>query len=154
MVTAHKVESKNEEAQDKVRARSAVTTESAEGTTELGNQIARLMAALTRAGQGNSPGSAPNSPRHRGHGRGWMDRNTPSCPNSHNGQIGPGQTTSACSVSAGHSTGTKSQTREMPKGPKIPREALKIGRTPVPSSASGAKVGATWLRNVPPQPRL
>ena len=44
------------------------------GTTELGNQIARLMAALTRAGQDNSPSSAPNSPRQRGHGRGWMYR--------------------------------------------------------------------------------
>ena len=57
MITAHKVETKNEEVQDKVRARSAVTTEPVEGTTELGNQIARLMAALTRAGQGNSPSS-------------------------------------------------------------------------------------------------
>ena len=85
MMTAHKVESKNEEAQDKVRARSAVTTKPVKGTTELGNQIARLMTALTRAGQGNSPSSAPNNPRHRGHGRGWMDRNTSSHPNSHNG---------------------------------------------------------------------
>ena len=42
----------------------------------------------------------------------------------------------------------------MPKGPKIAREALQIGRTPVPSNASGAKVGATWLRSVPPQQRL
>ena len=50
--------------------------------------------------------------------------------------------------------GPQVKAREMPKGPKIPREALQIGRTPVPSSASGAKVGATWLRNVPPQQRL
>ena len=42
----------------------------------------------------------------------------------------------------------------MPKGPKIAREALQIGRTPAPSSASSAKVGATWLGNVPPQQRL
>ena len=56
MITAHKAESKNEEDQDKVRARSAVTTKPVEGTTQLENQIARLMmAALTRAGQGNSP---------------------------------------------------------------------------------------------------
>ena len=54
---------KNEEAHDKVRARSAMTTEPVEGTTELENQIAKLMAALIRAGQGNCPSSAPNSPR-------------------------------------------------------------------------------------------
>ena len=100
MVTAHKVESENEEAQDKVWARSAVTTEPVEGATELGNKIARLMAALTRVGQGNSPSSAPNSPKHRDHGRGRMDRNTPSCPSSHNGQVGLGQSASACSISA------------------------------------------------------
>ena len=47
MITAQKVESKNEEARDKVRSRSAVTTEPVEGTTELGSQIAKLMAALT-----------------------------------------------------------------------------------------------------------
>ena len=109
MITACKVESENKEAWDKVRARLAVTTEPVEGTTKLGNQIARLMAALTRAGQGNSPGSAPNSPRHRGCGRGWMDRNTPSHPNSHNGQTGLEQTTLACRISAGCSTGTTSQ---------------------------------------------
>ena len=85
MISAHKVESENKEAQNKVRARSAVTIKHIKGATEVGNQMARMMAALTRAGQGNSPGSAPNSPRHRGHGRGWMDRNTPSHPNSHNG---------------------------------------------------------------------
>ena len=82
MIAARKVESENKEAHNKVRARSAMTTEPVEGTTELGNQIAKLMAALTRAGQGNNPTSAPNNPRQRGHGRGWMDRNTPGCPSS------------------------------------------------------------------------
>ena len=69
MITAHKAESENEEAHDKVRARSANATEPVEGTTELGNQITKLMAALTRTGEGNSPASAPNNPRQRGHGR-------------------------------------------------------------------------------------
>ena len=59
---------------------------------ELGDQVARLMAALTRAEQDSCPASAPNSPRHRGHGRGWTDRNTPVCLSSHNGQTGLGQT--------------------------------------------------------------
>ena len=55
MIAAHKVESENEVAHDKVRARSAMTTEPLQGTMELGNQIAKLMVALTTAGQGNSP---------------------------------------------------------------------------------------------------
>ena len=39
-----------------------------DGLKELSNQIAKVMAALTRAEQGNHPVSAPNRPRHRGHG--------------------------------------------------------------------------------------
>ena len=108
MITAHKAESENE-AHGKVRATSALTTEPVKGMTELGNQIAKLMAALTRAGQGNSPASALNSPRQRGHGRGQMDRNSPGHSSSHYGQTGLGQTASACSISAGHGTGTTSQ---------------------------------------------
>ena len=37
-------------------------TKPVEGKTELGNQIAWLMAALTRGKQGNSPSSAPKTP--------------------------------------------------------------------------------------------
>ena len=88
VVAAHKVESETEEAKDKVRARSAAAPEVVDGSKELGNQIGRLMATLTRAEQGNCPASAPNSPRHRGHGRGQMDGNTPTHPSSHNGQTG------------------------------------------------------------------
>ena len=51
MVAAHKAENKNEEAQDKVQARSAVTTKPVDRASELGNQIARLMAALTKVGR-------------------------------------------------------------------------------------------------------
>ena len=43
MIAAHKTESENEEACDKVRARSAVTIEPTEDT--------KLMVALTRPGQ-------------------------------------------------------------------------------------------------------
>ena len=78
MVATCKAESENEDAHDKVRARASVTTDPGEGTMELGHQIAKLM-ALTRAGQGNSLASAPNSPRQRGHGRG-MNRQKYSCP--------------------------------------------------------------------------
>ena len=69
MVMARKAESEMEEGKDKVRARSAVTTEVVDGSKELSNQITKLMAALTKADQGNCPVSAPNSLRHRGHGR-------------------------------------------------------------------------------------
>ena len=74
MVTAQKVESEREEAKDKVRARSAAATEVVDSSKQLGSQIARLMATLTRPEQGSHPASAPNSPRHRGHGRGQADR--------------------------------------------------------------------------------
>ena len=64
MVTAYKAESEMEEAKDKVRARSAAATEVVDSSKELGNQIARLMATLTRTEQGNHPASALNGPRH------------------------------------------------------------------------------------------
>ena len=70
MIAACKAESEMEEAKDKGRPRSATTTEAVDGSKELGNQIARLMATLTRAEQGNCPASAPNSPRHRVMGEG------------------------------------------------------------------------------------
>ena len=62
MVATHKAESKNKEVWDKVRARAAIATDSGKGMAELGQQIARLMAALTKAGQGSNPSSAPSSP--------------------------------------------------------------------------------------------
>ena len=96
VVTARRAESKTEET--KVKARSAATTEVPYGSKELGDQIARLMAALTRAEQSTCSASAPRSPRHRGCGRGWTDRHTPVCPSSHNGWTGLGQT-STCSSS-------------------------------------------------------
>ena len=70
MLVAHKAESKNEDIWDKVRARAAVATDVGEGMAELGQKIAKLMAALTRAGQGKSPSSAPSRSRERGHERG------------------------------------------------------------------------------------
>ena len=50
MATSHKAKS-IEEAKDKVRARSAAATEVVDGSKELGNQIMRLMAALSRSEQ-------------------------------------------------------------------------------------------------------
>ena len=95
VVAARKAESKKEDAKEKVRVRSSAATEVTDGSKELGDQIARLMATLNRAEQGTCPASALNSPRHRGCGRGQMDRNTPAHPSSHNGRTGLGQHTSA-----------------------------------------------------------
>ena len=132
MVTVHKVESENEEAWHKVQARSAVTTEPVDCTAELGNQIARLMAALTRARQGNSTSSAQNNPRHRGHGKGRTGRNTSSCSNSHSGQTGLGQATSAHSISAGHQTGTTGQSQGNAQGSKDSQGSVSNKKDPSP----------------------
>ena len=107
-----------------------MTTEPVEGATEQVYQIARLMAALTRAGQGNSPSSATNSPRHRSCGRGWMDRNTSSHPNSHNGHTGPGQTASAHSMSVGYGTGTTGQCQGNAQGSKYGQGSISNKKDP------------------------
>ena len=115
MVAARKAESKNEDAKEKVRAWSSAAAEVSDGSKELGNQIAQLMATLNRAEQDTHPGSAPNSPRHRGHGRGRMDRNTSVHPSSHNGWTGLGQNTFAHSSSIAGRVTTASQGGEVPK---------------------------------------
>ena len=130
MVAAHKAESEMEEAKDKVRARSAAATEAVDGSKELGNQIARLMAIITRAEQGNHPTSALNSPRHRGHGRGWMDRDTPTDPSSHNGQTGLGQTASACRSSTASQVNTVPQQRESTQTPNGTQNGAQNTRDP------------------------
>ena len=108
VVAVQRAESEMEETKEKVKVRSAATTEIASGSKEFGDQIARLMAALTRAEQSSCPASALNSPRHRGHGRGQTDRNTPVHPSSHNGWTGLGQTTSVCSSSITNREGIES----------------------------------------------
>ena len=70
VIAACRVESKMEKTKERVKARSAASTEVATGSRELRDQTARLMAALTRVEQGSHPASAPDSSRHRGHGRG------------------------------------------------------------------------------------
>ena len=111
VVAARRAESEMEET--KVKARSAATTEVPSSSKELGDQIARLMATLTRVEQGSCPASAPSSPRHRGHGKGQTDKNTSVCPNSHNGWTGLGQTTSTHSSSVTNRAGVESPHREI-----------------------------------------
>ena len=55
MMAAMKVESKNEETWEKMRARAVVTSNPGEGTAELSQQIAKLMATLSQIVQGSSP---------------------------------------------------------------------------------------------------
>ena len=105
IVATHKVESENEGIWDKVRARAAVATDSSEGTIELGQQIAKLMVALTQVRQGSSPASTPSSPRERGCGRGCTDRGNPGHPSSHNSWNRLGQTAPDHSTLTGHGTG-------------------------------------------------
>ena len=136
MVATHKAESENEEIQGKVRARAAVATKFKEGTTELGQQIAKLMAALTKVGQGSSLAGTPSSPRERGHGRGHAHRGILSCPSSYNGQTGLGQTTPHCSTPTGHRTGaTISRNQgQSSQGTNARCEVQPTGGTPTPSS--------------------
>ena len=82
-----------------------MATDPGEGATELGQQIAKLMATLTKAGYGNNPASAPSGPRERGSGRRWADRSTSGCPSSHNGQTSLEQTAPDHSTPTGHGTG-------------------------------------------------
>ena len=111
MVAARKAESETEDTKEKVRAWSSAATEVTDHSKELGDQIARFMATLNRAEQGTRPASTPNSPRHRGHGKGQMERNTPVCPSSHNGQTGLVQNTSDHSSSAASRVATASESR-------------------------------------------
>ena len=148
MVTARKAESKSEDAKEKVKAQSSAATEVSDSSKELGNQIARLMATLNRVEQGVHPASAPNSPRHRGHWRGRMDRNTPVHPSSHIGWTGLGQNTFACSSSVSGRVTTASQGREVPKHQKVHRAMPKIQKTPAFCNVSGARPGVIWQGSV------
>ena len=149
MVTTHKAESENEGIWDKVRTRATTATDLGEGMAELGHQIARLMAALTKAGQGSNPSSMPSSPEERGCGRGHNGSNTPNCPDSHNGRSGPGQITPACSLPTGHGMGAM-ELGVMAKGLAQGGRAQPIGVTHIVSNALGARGGATWQGNALP----
>ena len=145
VVAARRAESEMKET--KVKARSAATTEVPSGSKELGDQIVRLMAALTRAEQSTRFASAPSSPRHRGCGRGWTDRHTSVCPNSHNGWTGLGQTSTHSS-----SIVNKSSAESPCKGNQNTcRPAYKVvcrvPKAPVLFNAIGVRAGATWQEN-------
>ena len=151
MVAARKAESDTEDAKERVRPWSSAATEVSDGSKELGDQIARLMATLNRAEQGTLPASVRNSPRYRGHGRGWTDRNTPVHPSSHNGQTGLGQNTSAHSSSATSRVATVHKVGGVPKHQQVHRAMPKMQKTPVVCNALDARAGVIWLGSVQPQ---
>ena len=68
MVATQKVESKNEETWEKVRARAAMTTDLGKEMAELGQQIAKLMTTLIQTRQDSGPSSALGSPQQCGYG--------------------------------------------------------------------------------------
>ena len=139
-------ESETEET--KVKVRSAATTEVPSSSKELGDQIAGLMAALTRAEQGSCPASAPNSPRHRGHGRGWTDRNTPVHPSST--MVGLAWAKPLPSAALQLPTGQVSNphVRETSMCRMVYRVVHKVTEAPSLCNVSGVRVGATWPGSV------
>ena len=152
VVAAWRAESEMEETKERVKVRSAATTEVASGSKELGDQIARLMAALTRAEQGSCPASAPNSPRHRGRGRGWIDRNTPVYPSSHSGRNGLGQTTSVCSSLITNREGIESPHKGNMQVQTGAEWCTKHQRLQL-CNVLDARVGATWPGSALLQPQ-
>ena len=140
VVAARRAESETEET--KVKARSAVATEVPSGSKELGDQIARLMATLTRVEQSSCSASAPSSPRHRGHGRGQTDRNTSVCPTPT--MVGlawakPLLTAPPLSI--------KPVPNPHARGIRICRPVYRVVHR-VPSNASGVRAGAIWPKSV------
>ena len=132
MVAAHKAESESEEIWDKVRIRAVVTIDLEEGMAELEQQIAKPMAALTLARQGNRPSSMPSSPWERGHRWGCNSGSTLSHLNSHNGRGGPGQTTVAHSLLTGCWAGNSGNggNDQGNQGPSARREGTGNGQDP------------------------
>ena len=141
MVATHKEESENEEIWDKVRARTAVTTDSGEGTTELGQQSVKLMATMTKVGQGKSPASVPKSSRERGHGRGWTDRGTPGHSSSPIGWTSLGETAQDCNTPTDHGAGTTiiENRDRTARGLTLGVRVQPTGEIPTLSSALGAR---------------
>ena len=134
MVTVCKAESKKEEIWDKVRVRATVATDLGEGVAELGQQIAMLMAALNKAGQGSNPSSSPSSPWERGH----------------NGISGPGQTTPACSLPTGYGTGGNGtgSNGQSKQGTGMRREGTANRQDPNSLKFVRCQGWATWQGNV------
>ena len=131
----------------KLKAQSSGATEVSDSSKELGKQIAQLMATLNRAEQGTCPASAPNSPRHRGHGRGRMDRNAPVCPSSPQWSDWPGPKHFHLQFfCCRQGNPLLHKEREVPKHQQVCRAMPKIQKTPALCNVSGASAGGYMAR--------
>ena len=133
-----------------------VITDPRKGTAELGQQIAKLMATLTQAGQSNGTSSVPSSPWERCHRWGTIVVAPPVAQTPTIGRGDPDQMTQACSLptrcEAG-STKNGAMTR-ITKGLQQGGMAQPIFRTQTLSNASGSWGDATWPGNALPQHQL
>ena len=132
----------------KVKVRSAATTEVPSSSQELGDQIARLMAALTRAEQDSCPASAPNSPRHRGNERGWKDRNTPVCLSSTMVGLAWAKPLPSAALPLPTGEALNPHIRETNMCRMVYRVVHKVTKAPTLCNASVVRVGATWPGSV------
>ena len=152
MVTAHKAESKNEEIWDKVRARATVDTDLAEEMGELGQQIAKFMMALTKAGQGNNPSSAPSTPGRDAMGGDTMLVALPIIQTLTMVEVALDRPPQPTAYLLGIEQGARELeviarvTRRLAQGGR----AQPIGGTQILSNALGLKGGATWQGNALP----
>ena len=123
---------------------------------ELEQQIARLMAAMAKAGQGGNPSSTPSNLWERGYRRGYNGGSTPHV-----------QTLTMVEVAldrppkpAAYLQGVGQGARELGAIARVIRglaqgeRAQLIGRTQMPSNALGARGGATWQGNALPLHQL
>ena len=156
MVATRKVESKNEETQERVRGRAVVATDPGEGMAKLGHKIAKLMAALPQTRQGSSHPSAPANPWEHGCRQGCSGRGTPSYPNPHSSSGGPAQMTPVhnlpmeCGVE-----GTVTQSRDQGNcRPSTRRLVQLVAKTQPLFNILDARAGAIWLENALPQGQL
>ena len=146
VVTARRAESKTEET--KVKVRSAAATEVPSSSKELGDQIARLMATLTRAEQGSCPASAPSSPWHRGHGRGWTDRTTSVCQTPTMVRLAWAKPPLLTALQLLIWQVLNPHIREVNVCKMVYNVINKVLKAPTPCNASGVRVGATWPGSV------
>ena len=156
MVVTHKAESKNEEIWDKVRARAMVTTDLGKGMAELGQQIAKLMATLTKVGQGSNPSSAPTSPQERGCGRGAIVVTPPvtQAPIMVGASLDRPPHPTAYPLGVGQGALEMGVMDKVTKGLAQGGRAQPIGGTQILSNALGAMGGVTWPGNALPQHQL
>ena len=133
-----------------------MSTDPGESTTELGHQIAKLMATLTMAWLGNSPASFQIAPDREAVGG---DRQTGlllAAPAPIMARLVLDRLTQATAhlPAVGQETQYIATRDRTTKGLMIGEKAQPTGGTPTLSSALNVRAGVIWLGNVPLQPQL